>query len=238
MAGERGGVAEEVLRTEAPRRERLTRDRVISAAMALADRDGMDTLSMRNLAEQLGVVPMALYKHVASKDHLLDGMVDVVFAEAEFTTDGGWKAAMRRRAISMRDALSRHPWAIGRMESGVPGPANLRHHNATMGCLREAGFSFPTAVHAYSVMDSYIYGFALQEKNLPSDLPAEAETRVKRVEEEHPSPLAEYPYLMDVAIELAKSGYDYTTEFEIGLDLILDGIERLRRRKVAPSTSA
>ncbi len=228
-------MAEGVQQVEAPRRERLTRHRVIGAAVALADRDGIGALSMRNLAESLGVVPMAIYKHVANKEELLDGMVDVVFAEAAFPVDGGWKAAMRRRAISMRDALARHAWAIGRMESGVPGPANLRHHNATMGCLRGARFSFPTAVHAYSVMDSYIYGFALQEKNLPADIPAEAETRVRRVEQEHPSSAEEYPYLMDLAVELAKSGYDYTTEFETGLDLILDGIERIRGREAAIS---
>jgi hypothetical protein len=102
-----------------------------------------------------------------------------------------------------------------------------------MGCLREAGFSFPMAVHTYSVMDSYIYGFALQEKNLPADIQAEAERRVKNVEEQHPSPADEYPYLMDVAQELAKSGYDHREEFELGLDLILDGIERLRRQELA-----
>jgi AcrR family transcriptional regulator len=220
-----------------PHRARLSRDRVVRAAVALADQGGIESLSMRNLAEGLGVVPMALYKHVANKEELVDGMVDVVFGEADFSTRGDWKPAMRQRAISMRQALVRHPWAIGRMESGVPGPANLRHHNATMGCLRETGFSFPMAVHAYSLMDSYIYGFALQEKNLPADIQAEAETRVKHVEEQHPSPADDYPYLMDVAEELAKSGYDYTLEFEFGLDLILDGIERLRRQELASTTS-
>jgi len=189
----------------------------------------MESLSMRNLAQELGVVPMALYKHVANKEELVNAMVDIVFGEAVFPTDGAWKPTMRRRAISMRHALLRHPWAIGRMESGTPGPANLRHHNATMGCLREAGFSFPVAVHAYSLMDSYIYGFALQEKTLPADIPAEAETRTKELEEQHPAPVEEYPYLMDVAEQLAKSGYDPTKEFEIGLDLILDGIEELQR---------
>jgi len=206
---------------------------VVRAAVALADQGGIESLSMRNLAEELGVVPMAIYKHVASKEDLLDGMVDIVFGEADFSSEGDWKPAMRRRAISMREALVRHPWAIGRMESGMPGPANLRHHNATMSCLREAGFSFPMAVHAYSVMDSYIYGFALQEKNLPADIQAEAETRVRKVEEQHPSPADDYPYLMDVAEELAKSGYDYRKEFEFGLDLILKGIERLRQQELA-----
>jgi len=218
------------LAPELPRRERLTRDRVVRTAVALADRGGIESLSMRNLAEELGVVPMALYKHVTNKVDLLDGMIDVVFGEAAFPVQGHWKAAMRLRAILMREALLRHSWAIGRMESGLPGPANLRHHNATMGCLRESGFSFPMAVHAYTVMDSYVYGFSLQQRSLPSDIQSEAKTRVKNVEEHHPSPAEDYPYLIDVADELAKSGFDYTEEFEFGIDLILRGIDRVRRR--------
>jgi len=122
---------------------------------------------MRGLAQELGVVPMALYKHVANKDELLDGMVDIVFGEIESPSIGGdWRSEMRRRALSARDALKRHGWAIGIMETQTPGPANLRNHNAVMGCLREAGFSFEAAIHAYSVQDAYIYGFALQEKTL------------------------------------------------------------------------
>src|SRR5437762_490532 len=145
---------------KARRRIQLSRDRVLRAAVALADNVGIEALSMRKLAEKLDVVPMALYKHVANKEELLDGMVDVVFGEVEFYAGDGWRPAMRERATKMRQALVRHPWAVGRMETGMPGPANLRHHNATMGCLRvEAGFSFRAAVHAYSVMDSYIYGF-------------------------------------------------------------------------------
>jgi len=120
------------------------------------------------------------------------------------------------------------------MESGTPGPANLRHHNAVMGCLREkAHLPFRTAVHAYSVMDSYIYGFALQEKTLAIDIPAEAERRLERVAERHPSPADEYPYLIEVVVELGKSGYDFTEEFEFGLDLLLDGIGRLHGEQQA-----
>jgi AcrR family transcriptional regulator len=211
-----------------PRRARLSRARVISAAVALADRGGIESLSMRNLAQQLGVVPMAPYKHVASKEELLDGMVDVVFGEVGFPAGAAWRTAMRERAISMREALLRHRWAIGLMESGTPGPANLRHHNAVMRCLRdEAHLPFRMAVHAYSVMDSYIYGFALQEKTLAIDIPAEADRRLEKVAERHPSPAEEYPYLIEVVVELGKSGYDYTEEFEFGLDLLLDGIERI-----------
>src|SRR5215469_7536776 len=183
-------------RASAARKERLNRDRVLRTAVDLADRGGIDTLSMRNLAGELGVVPMALYKHVADKDELLDGMVDLVFAEIEFPSGSGWRKAMRSRAMSIREALLRHPWAVGRMESGTPGPANLRHHNAVLACLRsKARLPFPAAVHAYNVMDSYVYGFALQEKTLVPDIPAEAERRMEIVVEEHASPLEEYPYL-------------------------------------------
>ena len=137
-------------------RPRLSRPLVLEAAVALADEDGLDGFSMRRLGQELGVVPMALYKHVANKDELLDGMVDIVFGEIESPSiDDDWRSAMRRRAISARDALKRHSWAIGLMETRNPGPANLRNHNAVMGCLREAGFSFETAIHAYSVQDAY-----------------------------------------------------------------------------------
>ena len=155
------------------RRPPLSRARVLQAAVALADEAGLEAFSMRGLAQELGVVPMALYKHVANKEELLDGMVDIVFSEIEPPLgDLDWRSAMRRRAISAREALKRHSWAIGLMESRHPGPANLRNHNAVMGCLREAGFSFETAIHAYSVQDAYIYGFALQDKDLGFETPS------------------------------------------------------------------
>ena len=216
---------------EAPRRVPLDRDRVVRAAIALADEGGFGSLTMRKLAEKFNVVPMALYKHVANKDELLDAMVDVVFGELEFPTGGGWKAAMRARAISMREGLLRHPWAVGLMEVRTPGPANLRHHDTTMGCLREeAGLPFRMAIHAYSAMDSYIYGFALQEKTLPFETPAEyaevVAARAQAIAEQHPFPADEYPHLFEIVVEFGKSGYDYSEEFRFGLDLILDGIER------------
>ncbi len=217
--------------SEAPRRVPLDRDRVVRAAIALADGGGLGSLTMRKLAEKLDVVPMALYKHVANKDELLDAMVDVVFGELEFPTGAGWRTAMRARAISMREGLLRHPWAVGLMEVRTPGPANLRHHNATMGCLREeAGLPFRMAIHAYSAMDSYIYGFALLERTLPFDTPEQyaevVEARARAFAEEHPSPADEYPYLFEIVVEFGKSGYDYNEEFGFGLDLILDGIEQ------------
>src|SRR5437763_4833618 len=133
-------------------RKRLSTPRVLQAAVVLADQTGLEAFSMRGLAQELGVVPMALYKHVANKDELLDGIVDIVFSEIHApSADEDWQSALRRRAISAREALQRHRWAIGLMESRHPGPANLRVHNAVMGCLREAGFSFQAAIHAYSV---------------------------------------------------------------------------------------
>jgi len=194
---------------------------VVRAAVELADLDGFDGLTMRKLADRLGVVPMAIYKHVADKDELLDAMIDLVFGEASVPAGAGWREAMRTRATSMREALRRHPWAVGRMESGTPGPENLRHHNAVMECLRrEAGFPFRTAVHAYSLLDSYVFGFALQERTITGDVPDELERRAGAVADTSP-----YPYLTEIAAEFARTGYDYAEEFEFGLDLILDGLD-------------
>jgi AcrR family transcriptional regulator len=204
----------------------LSRDRVVSEAVALVGVGGFESLSMRKLAEVLGAAPMALYRHVANKEDLLDGMVDIVFGEIDPPAIGGdWKVELRKRGISARAALRRHSWAVGLMETRMsPGPASGEHHNATMGCLREDGFSFRDAVHAYSVLDGYTYGFALQEKTSPFETPEEsAEMAATTVGEMG----AEYPYLAEVVVELGESGYDYAEEFEFGLDLILDGLERL-----------
>jgi AcrR family transcriptional regulator len=209
-------------------RTRLSRPLVLQAAAALADEDGLEGLTMRRLARQLGVVPMALYKHVANKDELLDGMVDIVFGEIESpSVDDDWRSAMRRRAISARQALKRHSWAIGLMETRTPGPANLQNHNAVMGCLRGAGFSFETAIHAYSVQDAYIYGFAQLEKTLGFQTPGDAGTAVQRRAQEIGA-LDNYPYLAEIATKLPESGYENAVEFVWGLDLILDGLDRRR----------
>jgi AcrR family transcriptional regulator len=148
---------------------------VVRAAVALADAGGIESVTMRRLAEELGVVPMALYKHVANKDELLDGMIDVVYSEIEFPSRGThWKTAMRQRARSMREALLRHSWAIGLMDfRTTPGPANLQHHNAVLERLRGAGFSIRMALHAYGAMNSYIYGSLLQQQSLPFETPEE-----------------------------------------------------------------
>jgi AcrR family transcriptional regulator len=217
-------------RTHRRRRAPLTKERVLRAALALADAGGEEALTMRSLGKKLGVEAMSLYNHVANKEDILDGLVDIVFSEIEVPSPGeaGWKGAMRRRAISVREALNRHRWAVGLMEGRMnPGPAGLRHHDAVMGCLREAGFPFRAAVHASSVMDAYIYGFALQEKNLPFDTPDQV-SEVMEIQRRHVPEMADYPYLVEVASEMAKAGYDYATEFEFGLDLILDALERFR----------
>jgi AcrR family transcriptional regulator len=209
-------------------RKPLSSARVLQAAVALADEGGLEAFSMRALAQELGVVPMALYKHVANKDELLDGMVDIVFGEIELPAeDLEWRSAMRRRAISTREALGRHGWAIGMMESRHPGPANLRNHNAVMGCLLTAGFSFELAIHAYSLQDAYIYGFALQERDTRFETPDSAGEAAQR-RAATIGALEDYPYLVEIATKLPASGYDNAVEFAWGLDLILDGLERLR----------
>ena len=216
-------------RTETPRK-RLNRTRVLHAAIALADQTGLEAFSMRGLAQELGVVPMALYKHVANKDELLDGIVDIVFSEIDAPSpDQDWSAALRRRAVSAREALKRHPWAIGLLESRHPGPANLRLHDAVMGCLRNAGFSFQTAIHAYSVQDAYIYGFALQEQDLAFETPQSAGKAAQR-RAERIGALDDYPYLAEVVARLPETGYDPDIEFAWGLDLILNGLDQLRHQ--------
>jgi AcrR family transcriptional regulator len=216
-------------------RKPLSSARVLQAAVALADEAGLEAFSMRGLAQQLGVVPMALYKHVANKEELLDGMVDIVFSEIELPSeDLDWRSAMRRRAISTREALKRHSWATGMMEARHPGPASLRNHDAVMGCLRTAGFSFKLAIHAYSVQDAYIYGFAGQERDTGFETPDSAGEAVQR-RAETIGALENYPYLVEIAAKLPESGYDNAVEFGWGLDLILDGLDRLRHAGAAPA---
>ena len=208
-------------------RTRLTRERVQRAALVAADAGGLEALTMRKLAEVLEVAPMALYRHVANKDDLIDAMVDIVFGEVGLPSSGtNWRTAMRLRAISLRDVLLRHRWAIGIMESRTtPGRATLRHHDAVLGCLRRAGFSIELTAHAYSLLDSYIYGFALQEATLPFDSADETAAVAKEIMGKMPP--GAYPYLTELAVEhVLKPGYDYGDEFEIGLDYILDGLGR------------
>jgi AcrR family transcriptional regulator len=211
------------------RRARLSTERVLDAALALADSGGIEALTMRRLGQDLQVEAMSLYNHVADKDAILDGIVDLVFSEIEVPSGrADWKTAMRERAISARDALLRHPWATSLMQSRTqPGPATLRHHDSVIGSLRKAGFTIDMAAHAFSVMDGYIYGFALQQVNLPSHTIEESAALAETILRELPA--EQYPHLAEMIVEHAlKPGYDYAREFEFGLDLILDGLERIR----------
>ena len=213
---------------------------MLQAAVELTQRDGIEALTMRKLADDLGVGAMTLYHYVPNKDELLDGMIEIVFAEIELPVAGpDWRAAMRRRAISTRAALNRHRWAVGLMESRTtPGLASLRLHDAVLGCLREGGFSIGLTIQAYSVLDAYIYGFALQEKNVPFES-AEESAAVADEQAREFAELAderqlgaledEFPYLAEVvAGHVAEVGYDFAAAFELGLDLILDALEQRR----------
>ena len=208
-------------------RGRLSPERVLRAAVALADSGGIESLTMRRLGQDLGVEAMSLYKHVANKDALLDGMVDLVFAEIELPSgDTDWRTAMRDRAVSTRAALIRHPWATPLMQSRTaPGPATLRHHDTVIGTLRGAGFSVELTAHAFSVLDGYIYGFAMQQRSLPFDTLEEAQEVGRQMFARMPA--GAYPHLTELTVQhILRPGYDYGDEFEYGLDLILDGLDR------------
>ncbi len=208
-------------------RARLSRERVLQGAMAVADAGGIGSLTIRSLAFELGVKPMSVYHHVANKDEILDGIVDLVFSEIELPSPGGdWRAELRRRAISARAVLRVHPWAIPLLQSRTnPGPATLRHHNSVIGALQAGGFSMAMTAHAYALMDSYIFGFALSEAALPINGP-ETVTEVAD-EMMHLFDPAEYPHLVEFTVgHVLKPGYDFGAEFEFGLDLVLDGLQR------------
>jgi AcrR family transcriptional regulator len=215
----------------------LSRERVLLVAIGLADQIGMDSLTMRRLGEALNVEAMSLYNHISNKSDLLDAMIDLVFSEIELPTDGSdWKSAMRLRAISARNVLASHRWAIGLMESrATPGAATLRHHDDVLGILRRGGFSVSMAAHAFSALDSYIYGFALQEASLPFEAGAPTAELVQQVV---PKMLpTEYPHLSEFTHEhVLKPGYNYGKEFEFGIDLILDGLERFLAVKTQRTT--
>ena len=213
----------------AGRPARLSRDQVLRAALKIADADGLEAVTMQRVAHAIGAEPMSLYRHVANKDDLLDGLVDLVYAEIDVPSPGEpWREASRRRAVSAREVLRRHPWAIVLMESRArPGPANLAHHDAVLANLFAAGFSPRRATRIYNLIDSYVYGFTLQEKTLP--IPSEADLATLGPEILNQFRPEQYPHLDAVAKELIGAGFRYADEFEPGLDLILDGLERLDR---------
>jgi AcrR family transcriptional regulator len=205
----------------------LSRERVLQGALDLADVGGIGSLTIRSLARELGVKPMSVYYHVANKEQILDGIVDLVFGEIELPSPQGvWRAEMRRRAISARAVLKRHPWVMGLLPSRtIPGPAALRHHDAVIGTLRAAGFSVEMTAHAYALLDSYMYGFATQEASLPfKGLESVAEVTAPLP---HPVPADEYPHLIEMATQhILQPTYLFGDEFELGLTVILDALSQ------------
>lgn len=208
-------------------RTRLTRDKVIDAAVAVADAGGLFAVSMRNVGRELGVEAMSLYHHVADKSALLDAMVDWIFTRIELPDpDDGWREGMGRRADSARAVLTAHPWALGLVDSRrTPGPALLAHHDAVLGCLRRNGFSVELASHAFSAIDSYVYGFVLTEMNLPFTDGADEFVG----EFTDALPVQDYPYLAELAATIVTEGYRFADEYRYGLDLVLDSIEARQR---------
>ena len=212
-------------------RSPLSREVVLTAAIAVADTEGDGSLTIRSVAQHLGVQPMALYYHFANKREIVDGMLDRVFGEIDLPdVHGDWRTEMARRAQSARAVLRRHPWAIPLLQSGTaPGPATLRHHDALIGTLRRAGFSVPMTAHAYALIDSYVYGFALSETALPINGPQSVSEVAEEMVRQHP--LEGYPHLAEFSrTHIMAPGYDFGAEFEFGLDVILEGLaQRLQQ---------
>jgi AcrR family transcriptional regulator len=212
---------------DSPPRPPLTTDRVLQAAVDLADQEGLGALTMRRLGAELGVEAMSLYKHVANKEAILDGVVELIVGQIEIPSqETHWKQAMRRRAVSARGVLAAHSWAIGLLETrGSMGPATMRYLDAILGNLRSAGFSIQDAVHAFWLLDSYVYGHVIQETTLApgrtSSSPAPSTADVLEQ-----ATMAEYPHLAEVAEHALRSDYSVDGEFRFGLDLILDALER------------
>jgi AcrR family transcriptional regulator len=216
--------------SEDQKRSTLNRSKVLEAAIELADQIGIEALTIRNLANKLGVGAMTIYHHVPSRDAIVDGMVEIVFDKIEKpSADDDWKTAMRRRCISAREVLNQHKWAAPLMDSRMsPGPANLSHHDAVIGCMRKGGLSIQMTAHAYAILDSFVYGFAFEEAVLPSG-GGEGITEVAEQIAAH-FPSGEYPHLAELTFEhVLQPVYDFGDSFEFGLDLIIEGLERAAR---------
>jgi AcrR family transcriptional regulator len=204
-------------------RTALSRERVVAAAAAVADRGGLTAVTMRSVGKELGVEAMSLYHHVDGKDALLDALAEHVFSQITLpAADEPWRAAMARRATSAREVLGAHPWALGLIESRpVPGPSMLRHHDAVVACLRGGGFSLRLAAHAFSALDAYVYGFVLTERTLPFDAvggEAEYARGVSLAADDHPHLVAMLSEL------LGDRTYRFADEFAYGLEIVLDGL--------------
>ena len=215
----------ETVRGSTGERVPLSRDRVLAGAVTVADAGGIGALTIRTLAQELGVKPMSVYHYVANKDEIIDGIVDLVFAEINLPLPGAdWRSEMQRRAHSARRVLAVHPWATPLLQSRLnPGPATLRHHNAFIATLRTAGFSVELTAHAFALIDSYVFGFALSENALPIHGPETvADTAASMMQF---FDAEAYPALLEFTMKhVMRPDYDFGTEFEYGLTLILDGL--------------
>lgn len=212
-------------RTDDSNRTPLSAERVVAAAVELADRIGVDALTIRKLADALDTKPMSIYHHVPNKEAIIDGMVDAVFAEITLPPDDcRWREAIETRSRSMRTVLRRHAWASPLMESRTsPGPATLRHHDAVLACFRRGGFSLVMTGHAYAVVDAYLYGFALQEATLPATGGDDMADLAAGMADAMPTDL--FPALAEFTRDhVLAPGYDFGDEFEYGLALVLDGL--------------
>ncbi len=214
---------------EAASRAPVNRERALEAALAVADSEGIEAVTMRRLARELGVEAASLYHYVDGKEQILDGLVDVVAAEIELPKQSAdWREAISQRAHHTRAGLRRHPWSVSLMASRTsPGPATLRLLETGIRCFREGGFSVPLAAHAVSTVDSYVHGFVLQEVNLPFRDESELAAMTTAIMETFPA--SEFPYLFELTVEhVLQPGYDYGKEFDTGLAVVLNGVAALR----------
>ncbi len=208
-------------------REPITKAHILQEALRLADSGGIASLSMRKIASVLGVKAMSLYNHVSNKEEILDGLVELVVTEIELPRlEDPWKRAMKRRAESAHSVLLRHPWAIlALLNRRTAGPAMLTYVNATLGCLRQAGFSAILADRIWNTMDNHIYGYTLREVNFPFQAPEYADTSRDFLAQ---IPTEKYPHFTELATLIMDGGYSGVHDFHFGLDLILNGVEEYR----------
>ncbi len=209
------------------RRPALTLEQIIDAAVRVADRGGLTHVSMRNVGKEAGVEAMSLYHHLAGKDALLDALANWIYTQIMLPeSQRPWRQEMEARAASARRALLLHPWALGLIGSRPsPGPDELRHHEAVFACLRSNGFSLPMAIHTASALDAYVYGFVLSELNMPFDVDEPIDGFIDEIQQMIPA--SDYPNLAETITDhLVGQGFSYANEFDFGLALILDGLER------------
>ncbi len=211
-------------------RSPLTREKILAAAVAIADERGVGAVTMREVASRLGVEAMSLYNHVANKDEILDGMVDLVIAEVDLPAEvDDWREAMRRRAVSARRVFGRHPWAPALLDSRrSSGPARLRYFDWVLGKLLAAGFSLDDAARAFSLLDSYVYGFGIQQSNFRAGGDAPTEEMAAAILAWIPEET--YPHLHRMAAHAMQAGYDEEADFAFGLDAILNALQRILSR--------